>query len=140
MDLYSRKVISWHISVNADVKLVITAFRKAYEKRNAPYGLMFHFDRGTQYTAFAFRQLLDSLNVVLSFFKKGYPFDNDCYECFFKYLRKEETNRKCYRSLQDLQLSIFEYIKGYYNSKRPHGSLNMLTPNEAETLYWEQNA
>ena len=46
MDLYSRKVISWHISANADADLVITAFRKAYEKRNAPYGLMFHSDRG----------------------------------------------------------------------------------------------
>ncbi len=95
---------------------------------------------GTQYTAFAFRRLLDSLNVVQSFSKKGYPFDNACCECFFKYLKKEETNRKCYHSLQELQLSIFEYIEGYYNSKRPHGALNMLTPNEAESLYWEQNA
>lgn len=39
MDLFSSKVISWHISANADAGLVITAFRKAYEKRNAPYGL-----------------------------------------------------------------------------------------------------
>ena len=106
MDLYSRKVISWHISANADADLVITAFRKAYEKRNAPYGLMFHSYRVTQYTAYAFRQLLDSLNVVQSFFQKGYPFDNACCECFFKYLKKEETNRKCYHSLQKLQLSI----------------------------------
>lgn len=139
MDLYARKVISWHISSNADVNLVITAFRKAYEKRNAPFGLMFHSDRGTQYTAFAFRQLLDSLNVVQSFSKKGYPFDNACCECFFKYLKIEETNRKCYHSIQELQLSLFEYIEGFYNSIRPHGALHMLTPNEAEALYWEQN-
>ena len=139
MDLYSRKVISWHISANADANLVITVFQKAYEKRNSPYGLMFHSDRGTQYTAFAFRQLLDSLNVVQSFSKKGYPYDNACCECFFKYLKKEETNRKGYHFLQELQLSVFEYIEGYYNSKRPHCSLGMLTPNEAESLYWEQN-
>ncbi len=132
MDLYSRKVIAWHISANADADLVMTTFRKAYEKRNAPYGLMFHSDRGTQYTSFTFRQLLDSLNVVQSFSKKGYPFDNACCECFFKYLKKEETDRKYYHSLRELQLSIFEYIEGYYNSKRPHGTLNMLTPNEAE--------
>lgn len=137
MDLYSRKVISWHISAHADAKLVITTFRKAYEKRNAPYGLMFHSDRGTQYTAFTFRQLLDSLNVVQSFSKKGYPFDNACCECFFKYLKKEETDRKRYHSSQELQLSIFEYIEGFYNTKRPHCSLDMLTPNEAEALYWE---
>ena len=89
-------------------------------------------------SAFTFRQLLDSLNVVQSFSKKGYPFDNACCECFFKYLKKEETNRKCYHSLTELRLSVFEYIEGYYNTKRPHGTLNMLTPNEAEALYWEQ--
>lgn len=103
-----------------------------------PTGLMFHSDRGSQYTAFAFRQLLDTLNVVQSFSKKGYPFDNACCECFFKYLKKEETNRKTYHSLQELQLSIFEYIEGFYNSKRPHGSLGMLTPNEKEELFWNQ--
>ena len=88
MDLYSRKVISWHISSKANVELVITAFKKAYEKRNTPYGLMFHSDRGSQYTAFTFRQLLDSLNVVQSFSKKGYPFDNACCECFFQVPQK----------------------------------------------------
>ena len=139
MDLFSRKVLSWHLSANADAELVITAFRKAYEKRNAPYGLMFHSDRGTQYTAFSFRQLLDSLHVVQSFSKKGYPFDNACCECFFKYLKKEETNRRTYHSLSELHLSVFEYIEGFYNSKRPHSTLGMLTPNEVEALYWEQN-
>ena len=69
MDLFSRKVISWHISSKANVELVIAAFKKAYEKRNTPHGLMFHSDRGSQYTAFSFRQLLDSLNVVQSFSK-----------------------------------------------------------------------
>ncbi len=63
-DLLSRKVVSWHISGEPDVDLVMTTIHKTYNKRNAPYGLMFHSDRGSQYTAFAFGQLLDSLNVV----------------------------------------------------------------------------
>ena len=45
MDLYSRKIIAWHISANADVELVITAFQKVYKKLDAPYGLMFHSNR-----------------------------------------------------------------------------------------------
>ena len=139
IDLFSRKVISWHLSSKADVGLVITVFQKAYACRNSPYGLMFHSDRGTQYTAFAFRKLLDSLNVVQSFSKKGYPFDNAVCECFFKYLKKEETNRRTYRTFDELQLSIFEYIEGYYNSRRPHGSLGYLTPNEMESAYWGRN-
>ena len=135
MDLFSRIIISWNISGKPDVNLVMTAFKKAYTKQNAPLGLMFHSDRGTQYTAFAFRQLLDSLNVIQSFSKKGYPFDNACCECFFKHLKKEEVNRKTFHSLQELQLSVFEYIEGFYNAKRPHISLGMMTPNEKEEWY-----
>ena len=138
MDLFSRKVIAWTISSKPDVDLVMTAFKKAYEKRNRPEGLMLHSDRGSQYTAFSFRQLLDSLNVVQSFSKKGYPYDNACCESFFKYLKKEEVNRRTYHSLQELKFAIFEYIEGFYNSKRPHGSLGMMTPNEKEELYRRQ--
>ncbi len=115
MDLFSRKVIAWNISSKPDVNLVMDAFKKAYDKRNRPVGLMFHSDRGTQYTAFSFRKLLDSLNVLQSFSKKGYPYDNACCECFFKYLKKEETNRRTYHSLNELQMSVFEYIEGFYN-------------------------
>lgn len=139
MDLFSRKVIAWNISSKPDVDLVMDAFKKAYDKRNRPVGLMFHSDRGTQYTAFSFRKLLDSLNVLQSFSKKGYPYDNACCECFFKYLKKEETNRRTYHSLNELQMSVFEYIEGFYNSRRPHGSLEMLTPNEKEELFWSQD-
>ena len=140
MDPFSRKVISWNISSKPDVELVMIAFKKAYKKRKCPEVLMFHSDRGSQYTACSFRQLLDSLNVVQSFSKKGYPYDNACCECFFKYLKNLNisTNRQTYHSLQELQLSIFEYIEGFYNSKRPHGSLRMLTPNQKEELFWKQ--
>ncbi len=79
------------------------------------------------------------LHVVQSFSRKGCPFDNACCECFFKHLTKEETDQKSYHSLPDLQLSILEYIERYCNSKRPHSTLRMLTPNEAEILYQEQN-
>lgn len=138
IDLFSRKAVSWQLSGKADVDLVITAFQKAYNSRNAPYGLMFHSDRGTQYTAFSFRRLLDSLNVVQSFSRKGYPFDNAVCECFFKYLKLEETNRRTYHTFDELYLSVFEYIEGYYNSRRPHSSLGYLAPNEAESAYWGQ--
>ena len=139
MDLFSRKIIAWRLSGKADADLVVTTFQKAYRTLNAPYGLMFHSDQGTQYTAFSFRQLLDSLHVVQSFSKKGYPFDNAVCECFFKYLKKEEANRRNYHTLQELYTSVFEYIEGYYNTRRPHSSLGLLTPNKKEKLYWEQH-
>ena len=138
IDLFSRKVIAWSISANPDTELVIVTFKKAYASCREPFSLMVHLDRGTQYTAFAFRRLLDSLNVVQSFSKKGYPFDNTACESFFRYLKKEETNRKTYSTLDELKLSVFEYIEGFYNAKRPHNSLGLLTPNEMESRYWEQ--
>ena len=71
MDLFSRKIISWKLSGKPDVNLVMTAFQKAYNLREQPDGLMFHSDRGPQYIAGQFRKLLDDLNVVQSFSKKG---------------------------------------------------------------------
>lgn len=140
IDLFSRKVIGWQLSGKPDVDLVLSAFRKAYSNRDVEYGLIFHSDRGSQYTAFAFRQLLDSLNVVQSFSKKGYPFDNAVCESFFKYLKKEKTNRRNYRSVDELKTDLFEYIESFYNNRRPHGSLGYLTPNEVEATYWDQLA
>ena len=115
----------------------MSTFNNAYNKRNSPTGFMFHTDRGTQYTAVPFRKLLDKFNVVQSFSKKGYPFDNACCECFFKYLKKEECNRKNYHSIGELKLSLFEYIEGFYNLKRPHYSLGLMTPNEKKLAFYE---
>lgn len=136
IDLFSRKVIAWKISSKNDTDLTLATFRLAYASRSTTDCLMFHSDRGCQYTAHSFRKMLDSCNVLQSFSKKGYPFDNAVVESFFKYLKLEETNRRTYHTLQELHLSIFEYIEGYYNSRRPHGSLGYMTPNEKEDVFF----
>jgi len=134
IDLFSRKVIAYKLSAKIDTQLVKDTFLLAYTKRN-PKGLMFHSDRGCQYTALEFRKLLDNCNVVQSFSSKGHPYDNAVAESFFKFLKHEQTNRRNYQSLKELETSVFEYIEGYYNSKRPHATLAYLTPNQAEKNY-----
>ena len=136
IDLFARKVIAWDISAKPDTDLVISVFERAYANRHISSGLMFHSDRGTQYTSFKFRKLLDERNVVQSFSKKGYPFDNAVAESFFKYLKKEETNRRSYSSFSELKLSLFQYIEGFYNSKRPHSSIAYLTPHQKELDFY----
>ena len=136
IDLFSRKVISWLLSDKPDAQLVINTFWKAYRSRNFPQGLLFHSDRGSQYTSVAFRKLLDKLNVVQSFSAKGCPFDNAVVEAFFKFLKAEETNRKSYSNLADLQISLFEYIDGFYNAKRPHSAIGFLSPNDFESKFF----
>lgn len=96
MDLFSRKVIVWNLSAKPDTDLIMTTFKRSYDIRKCLSGIMFHSNRRSQSTTCTFRQLLDTLNVVQSFSKKGYPFDNARCECFFKYLKKEEINRITY--------------------------------------------
>lgn len=134
LDLFSRKIIAYKISSKIDTTLVSDTFMKAYLRRK-PEGLMFHSDRGSQYTAYSFRKLLNDYNVIQSFSKKGHPYDNAVVECFFKYLKKEQTNRNIYHNIKELESSVFQYIEGYYNSRRPHTSLDFLTPNQKEDDY-----
>lgn len=95
-------------------------------------------DRNIQ--LFSFRNRLDSYNIVQSFSKKGDPFDNACCESFFKYLKKNRTNRRTYSSLSKLRLDVFEYIENLYNNRLSHGSIGYKTPNELEAEYWDQYA
>lgn len=136
IELFSRQIISWQLSDQPNAQLVINTFKKAYRSRNCPQGLLFHSDRGTQYSSAAFRKLLDELNIVQSFSAKGCPFDNAVVEAFFKFLKAEETNRKSYSNLADLQLSLFEYIDGFYNTKRPHSAIKFLSPVDFETKFF----
>ena len=140
MDLFSRKIIGWHLAPHHDVELTMNAFRKAYSKRDVKYGLIFHSDQGSEYTAFSFRKMLDDCNVVQSFSKKGYPFDNACCESFFKYLKKNRTSRRTYRTVDELHLDLFEYIENLYNNRLPHGAIGYKTPNEFEAEYWDQHS
>ena len=139
IDLFSRKILSWEISQHPNSDLVISTFKKAYSKRNFPKGLMFHSDRGSQYTSCAFRKILDEFEVVQSFSGKGCPYDNAVAESFFKFLKLEETNRKTYSNIDDLKISLFEYIDGFYNPKRPHSANNFISPNNFESDYFKKN-
>jgi len=97
---------------------------------------MFHSDRGTQYTSKEFRKELDRVDFVHSFSAKGHPYDNAVIESFFKYLKHEELNRRTFNTLQELNLSLFEYIEGFYNKNRPHSANEWLSPNEKEMEYF----
>jgi putative transposase len=134
IDLFARKVIAYRLSSKMNVQLTIDTFQAAWNIRGKPSGLLFHSDRGCQYTAKEFRKLIDSHDVVQSFSAKGHPYDNAVAESFFKFLKLEETNRKSYSSLNELQLSLFSYIH-FYNTLRPHGSNAYLTPDEKEIAF-----
>ena len=108
----------------------------AVQNRNInPKGIIFHSDRGAQFTSKVFCDYLDSLDMIQSFSAKGHPYDNAVMESFFKYLKKEETDRHSFASFNELNLALFEYIHGFYNSVRPHSHNNGLSPNQAEFVF-----
>lgn len=131
MDLFSRKIIAYNISAHIDSALAVQTVDDAVKARGVSNGIMFHTDRGSQYTSRSFRKHLDSLGMIQSFSNKGHPYDNAVMECFFKYLKAEETDRRHYASFDELKLAVFQYIIGFYNQTRPHSHNNGLSPNQA---------
>ena len=134
LDLFSRKVIAHKVSKKNSTQLVTSTFKNAWEERAPELELLFHSDRGAQYTSHRFQELLRSHAVVQSFSNSGRPHDNAVAESFFASLKKEELYRKDYASEPDFRRSISVYME-FYNMKRPHRTLKNRTPCQMEEDY-----
>jgi transposase InsO family protein len=134
IDLFSRRIVAHSVSARNSTYLVTTTFRRAFETRNRPQQLMFHSDRGVQYTSRTFQNLLNMNNIVQSFSKTGSPHDNAVAESFFSSMKKEELYRTNYKSEREFRASVDDYIL-FYNTKRPHYTLAYKTPERFEVLY-----
>jgi transposase InsO family protein len=132
IDLFSRKVVGWSISSNCNTELIIQAFLMACIARNPGKGLIFHSDRGVQYTSNKFQEILHKKDFISSMSRKGNCWDNACAESFFHSLKIEEVHQSIYYTKDQAKNSIFEYIEIFYNRKRSHSTLNYLNPEEYE--------
>jgi transposase InsO family protein len=123
LDLYDRKVIGWALSsgLQAD-STSVAALQMAVKNRPAREGLIFHSDRGGQYCAQEFREVLtDSCPAVRqSMSRKGNCWDNACAESFFKTLKRELETLDGRHSQAEVRQSVFFYIEAYYNRVRMH--------------------
>lgn len=138
IDLYSRKVIAYKLSKNIDTDLVKRTFLTAFESRGHPKGLTFHSDQGTQYTSYAFRTLLRSKGVTLSYSRPGTPHDNAVAESFFASIKKEVFRKYFYPTKSAVVKAVDEYVE-FYNDYRHHQRLGYLTPSKVEDEYYSQN-
>ena len=135
MDLFDLKIIGYCYDKHMSSDITINALKMAVSKRPINDNLIFHSDRGSQYTSKAFETLLKDLNIKHSFSKKGYPYDNASMESFNSILKKELVYTKSFRNYQKTKLELFEYIESWYHNTRIHGSLDYLTPNEVYNNY-----
>ena len=135
LDLYARRIVGYRVSRNASTNLVTATFRNAYRERGKPKNLIFHSDRGKQYTSAAFTQLLQKNGIKQSFSATGQPHDNAVAEAFFATFKKEEAYRREYTSEQSFCKSVEQYIR-FYNEVRPHQTLKYQTPQAFEEKYY----
>ena len=134
LDLYSRRVVGWSMSTTVSTELVLAAVGMAVIRRRPPRGLIFHSDRGVQYTSGQFEKMSSAHGFIQSMSRKGDCWDNACAETFFKTLRAELIRWRIYRSREEARRAIFEYVEVFYNRKRLHSYLGYLTPTEYEQL------
>jgi putative transposase len=120
MDLFSRRIVGWAMSGNIDSKLVQSAMKMAILHRDPGKGLIHHSDRGVQYAAGDFQDLLDENKIVCSMSRKGNCWDNACVESFFGSLKNEWVKGRIYETHADGEKDIFKYIEVFYNRKRRH--------------------
>ena len=131
IDLYNREVIGYSISKDIDSVLVKAALGNALLRRsNSDIALIFHSDRGCQYSSKSFQAMLDENKIKGSMSRVACPYDNACIESFFSSAKRECIYRKDYESIDDVKKDLFEYIELFYNRKRIHASLGYLSPVE----------
>ena len=128
IDLYNREVIGYAISKKIDADLACQALSNAIAGRGRPRALIFHSDRGCQYSSKKYQQMLEEYGITGSMSKPGYPYDNSCMESFFASMKKEYILRKEYEQMSSLRQDIFYYIEVFYNRKRLHSTLGYMSP------------
>ena len=132
LDLYSRKVVGWAMSERMTTALVCDALQMALWRRKIPVGVIVHSDRGSQYCARAYQDLLTSHQLHCSMSAKGNCYDNACAESFFHSLKVEAIYGEPFSTRQAMRECVFEYIEVDYNRVRRHSANGYLSPETFE--------
>ena len=133
MDLYSRRIVGWAIDKRMTTSLISRAIIKAYNIRQPPKGLVFHSDRGSQYTSKAFAKLLKSYGMRASMGDVGACWDNAVVERFFGSLKHDWLFKVHQPTRAHMKRDVAAYMK-YYNLDRLHSSNGDLSPVKYEQL------
>jgi transposase InsO family protein len=139
IDLFSRQVVGWQMSSRIDQTLVNEALQAALRARGKPQGVMIHTDRGSQYCAASFRQIISQHQLVQSMSRKGNCWDNAVAESFFASLKKQRVYGYPLTTRDAMTRHIFEYLELYYNRVRRHSANNWLSPVDFERLYHQHS-
>lgn len=132
IDLASRRVVGWALADHMRTELVADALEMAFATRKPPAGAIFHSDRGRQYTSGDYHQLARDHGMMLSVGMAGECWDNAVAESFFATIKRELIDPRAWPTRAGLRSAIFDWIEGWYNTRRLHSSLGYLSPTQYE--------
>lgn len=134
LDLYSRKIVGWAMSPNIDTDLVLKALQMALLHRQPPEDLVFHSDRGVQYASATFRRALYQAGLIPSMSRRANCYDNAAMESFWSTLKLELVYRTVFLTRSQARRALFDFIEGFYNTRRRHSALGLVSPSQFEYL------
>lgn len=134
-DAYSRMVIGYYLSISLSVEGCIKALQMALKKIDTSDHLIHHSDRGSQYCCFDYVQLLNEYDIKISMTQSGDPRENPLAERMNGILKEELLEEK-YANFSDAENAV-DIAINIYNNERPHGSIDMLTPEAAQQMNGE---
>jgi transposase InsO family protein len=131
IDIASRRIVGWATADHLRTSLISDALANAVATRDPAPGVVFHSDKGCQYTSGEFADLADDLAVTLSVGRTGQCWDNALAESFFASIKGECLDRQSWPTRASARRAVVAYI-GWFNGTRLHSSLGYLTPDEYE--------
>jgi putative transposase len=137
VDWFSRRVLAWRLSITMETEFCLDAVADALARHGRPE--IFNTDQGSQFTSAAFTDMLTENSIAISMDGKGAWRDNVFVERLWKSVKYEEVYLRAYDTVSDARASIGKYF-GFYNSKRPHSSLDRQTPDQAYFTRLPQSA
>jgi transposase InsO family protein len=140
-DLFGGEIVGYAMGERLTKNLVSQSLFRAVAARRPAKGLIHHSDRGSQYCAYEYRNILDQFGLKASMSRKGNCFDNAPMESFWGTLKQELVHHRKYRTRQEAIQDITEYIEVFYNRQRRQKRLGYLSPAAYEQrFYAEQRA
>lgn len=135
IDAASKMVIGWQLADHMRASLAIDALHAGINRRGGliPAGVIFHSDRGSQYTSHDFQQACHAYGIRQSMGRRGVCFDNAGAESFFATIKRELIDRYSWKSVKQMEIGVFTWIETWYNKKRRHSTLGYRTPEQVDT-------
>jgi transposase InsO family protein len=130
IDCHTREVIGWAMDDHYRTPLIEKAITMASRNHRLADDVIFHSDRGSNYTSADYGTTLKKLGIRQSVGRTGICYDNAMAESFFATLKNERVHRTAYPTREHARNDIARYIETRYNSRRRHSQLGYKTPRQ----------